>query len=780
MVQAYAQYVLRHRWVIIILCLLLIALAGYGIKYLHFKSDYRMFFSEDNPQLIAYESLQKTYTKDDNVLLVITPADGGVFTSRNLAIAEELTRNLWQTPYSTRVDSIINFQHSYADGDDLTVKDLVANAAQLSDEEIFQIKEYALNEPLLVNRLISPDSRVMGFNVVIQRPGINQDTETREVTRFVREQAHQLRLQYPDLDVRITGSVMMDTAFAEASELDMSTLTPIMLAIIIAVLWFLLKSVWGVLAATVLITLSLVAAIGLAGWLNIAFSPSSIPAPTILLTVVIADTVHILASYYRLLAQGMEKIPSMVDSLKGNFKAIFFTNLATGIGFLSMNFSESPPFRDLGNITAMGVGVAFILSISFLPALVVLLPASKNISLVRSNRIWNGLANNILAHGKKYFFFLSVITAMLIACIPLNTLDDEYVKYFDTSIQFRQDTDYTVDNLTGIYRIDYSLKSNTESGVNDPEFLRKVDAFVEWYRQQPETIHVFAITDILKRLNQNMHGDDPAWYRLPETSEMAAQYLLVFEMSLPYGLDLNDRLDVAKSATRVTASLRSISSQQVIDLERRAQTWLGRYAPELTHSDGTGTTLLFAHIGQRNIVSMIGGVLFAVGLISILLMFVLKSALIGLLSLIPNLIPAGMAFGVWALLVGQVGMASSVVIAMTLGILVDDSVHFLTKYQYAREQMQLSPEDAIRYTFTTVGTALWITSVVLILGFLILALSSFKINQEMGMLTAIIFALGLLADFLLLPPILMFIEKLRACSKSKRSLHIQNATTLPK
>src|SRR5690606_15137734 len=133
---------------------------------------------------------------------------------------------------------------------------------------------------------------------------------------------HQLRLQYPDLDVRITGSVMMDTAFAEASELDMSTLTPIMLAIIIAVLWFLLKSVWGVLAATVLITLSLVAAIGLAGWLNIAFSPSSIPAPTILLTVVIADTVHILASYYRLLAQGMEKIPSMVDSLKGNFKAI--------------------------------------------------------------------------------------------------------------------------------------------------------------------------------------------------------------------------------------------------------------------------------------------------------------------------------------------------------------------------------------------------------------------------------------------------------------------------
>jgi len=780
MVQAYAQYILRQRWLIVVLCLSLTALAGYGIKYLHFKSDYRMFFSEDNPQLMAYESLQKTYTKDDNVLLVITPADGNVFTSRNLAVAEQLTRNLWQTPHSTRIDSVTNFQHSYADGDDLTVKDLVINAAQLSDAEITQVREYALNEPLLVNRLISPDSRVMGFNVVIQRPGVSQDTETRDVTRFVRKQADQLKLQYPDLDIRITGSVMMDTAFAEASELDMRTLTPVMLAVIIVVLWFLLKSAWGVLAATVMITLSLVAAVGLAGWLDIAFSPSSIPAPTILLTLVVANTVHILTSYYKLLAQGKEKVQSMADSLSGNFKAIFFTNLSTAIGFLSMNFSESPPFRDLGNITAMGVGIAFILAISLLPALVVSLPAPKNTFSARSNRLWERLANNILRHGKKYFILLSVLAMVLIACIPLNTLDDEYVKYFDTSVQFRQDTDYTTEHLTGIYRIDYSLKSGAESGINDPVFLGKVDAFVEWYRQQPETIHVFAITDILKRLNQNMHGDDPAWYRLPETSEMAAQYLLVFEMSLPYGLDLNDRIDVAKSATRVTASLHSISSQQVIDLEKRAQSWLDTYAPEFAHSDGTGTTLLFAHIGQRNIVSMIGGVLFAIGLISMLLMFVLKSVSIGSLSLIPNLIPAGMAFGVWALLVGQVGMASSVVIAMTLGILVDDTVHFLSRYQYAREQLNLSPEDAVRYTFITVGAALWITSVVLILGFLILALSSFKINQEMGMLTAIIFALGLLADFLLLPPILMFIEKLRACSANRKALRIQSATTLLK
>ena len=777
MVQTFAHYILRFRWLVIFLSLLLIAIAGYGIQYLQFKSDYRMFFSEENPQLIAYENLQKTYTKDDNVLLVVTPENNNVFTSRNLAISEELTHNLWQTPHSTRVDSITNFQYSHANDDDLIVEDLVNNAQQLSKGNISQIKEYALNEPLLVNRLVSPDASVMGFNIVIQRPGINQNTETNQITAFIRQQANQLKSKYPDLDIRITGSVMMDTAFAESSELDMRTLTPAMLIVIIIVLWLLIKSGWGVLAATTMITLSIVAAVGLAGWMNIAFSPSSIPAPTILLTLAVANAVHILTSYYNSLAHGIEKFQSMVDSIKGNFKAIFFTNLSTAIGFLSMNFSESPPFRDLGNITAMGVGVAFILAISFLPALVVLLPATKNKISINSNKIWEKLADRIMAHGHTYFIFLTIIVMALIACIPMNTLDDEYVKYFNNSVEFRQDTDYTTNNLTGIYRIDYSLKSNIDGGINDPELLRKVDAFVEWYRQQPETIHVFAITDILKRLNQNMHGDDPAWYRLPRSAEMAAQYLLVFEMSLPYGLDLNDRIDVGKSATRVTASLHSISSQQVIDLEKRAQEWLKIHAPELS-SDGTGTTLLFAHIGQRNIVSMIGGILLAIGLISIMLMFVLKSISIGSLSLIPNLIPAGMAFGVWGLLVGQVGMASSVVVAMTLGILVDDTVHFLSKYQYAREHLKLSPENAIRYTFITVGKALWITSVVLVLGFLVLAFSSFKINQEMGMLTSIIFALGLFADFLLLPPILLFIEKLKACSKNKDSLQIEKTQLL--
>ena len=765
MIHRYTGWVVNARWYILILIAGLVVMAGYGIKDLQFKSDYRMFFSDDNPQLTALENLQKTYTRDDNVLLVLTPAKGDVFSPEILTIAQQLTKDLWQTPYSTRVDSLVNFQYSHANGDEVTVEDLVGDITQLTPEDLTRIKLYALQEPLLVNRLVSPNAKVMGFNVVILRPGINQDSETVEVTRYVRKLADSLRAEHPDLDVRITGSILMDTAFAESSELDMRTLTPAMLIIIAVALWFFLRSFWGMVTVLLMMTLAVIATVGMTGWLGIAFSPSSIPAPTILLTLVVANSVHLLTSFYKSVNDGVNPHEAIGNSIAKNFKAIVFCNFTTVIGFLTMNSSESPPFRDLGNITAMGVVITFFLSIVLQPALMAIFPADGR-PRWGSNEGWKKFAHFVINYRHYCLIGMTIAVIALATGIRLNTLDDEYVKYFDPSVEFRRDTDYTSDHLTGIYRIDYSLEKNNGDRISDPDFLQRVDAFVQWYRQQPEVTHVFAVTDIFKRLNQNMHSDDPAWYRLPETAEMSAQFLLLYEMSLPYGLDLNDRINVNKSATRVSVTLHSISSQQVLDLEARAQAWLKVNAPNFARHEGTGITLLFAHIGQRNIASMINGLLLAAVIIALTLIAVLRSATLGLLSLIPNVIPSIMVFGVWGMLVGQIGMASSVVVAMTLGILVDDTVHFLTQYQYARNQKGLLPEAAVEYAFSQIGNALWVTSFILILGFAIFAISSFKINQEMGMLTTLIFAVGLLADFVLLPPILLFIEGFKKSAKA--------------
>jgi len=760
MLESYIRGIIRRRYLVILIILALVAWAGSGTSFLQFKSDYRMFFSQDNPQLVAFEKLQNTYTKNDNVLFVVAPKDGRVFTVDVLAAVEKLSNAAWQIPYSLRVDSITNFQHSQAEGDDLVVENLVRDAANFTQTDIQRVQQIALNEPLLVNRLISPKGHVTGINVIIQLPGKNQNTEVPEVANFARKLANEVRTENPNLDIYITGGIMMDSAFAESSEQDMRVLIPIMFVLLIVVLGLLLRTVSGMLVTTLVISLSIIPALGLAGWLGIDLSPTSVVAPNIILTLAVADCVHIMANFFHGLREGMDKRTAIVESFRINFQPVFLTSLTTAIGFLTMNFSDSPPFRDLGNISAMGVGAAFILTMTLLPALMVILPAKVRAEHTWQERTMTYLAEFVIRQRGVLLWGIMALIIGLVAFIPRNELNDEYVKYFDETIDFRQATDFTTDNLTGIYYIDYSVLAGEPDGINDPAFLSKLDAFANWFRQQPEVLHVFSITDIMKRLNKNMHGDDPTWYRLPETRNLSAQYLLLYEMSLSYGLDLNDRFNLDKSATRMSVILKSISSNEVLALERQAQAWLKDNAPiAMQKTMGTGTTIMFAHIGQRNIHSMLIGTTTALILISLLLVFAMRSLKIGLVSLFPNLVPAAMAFGLWGLLVGQVGLALSVVTAMTLGIVVDATIHFLSKYLRARRENALNATEAVRYAFSTVGTAIWVNSAVLIAGFLVLAFSHFHINSGLGTLTAIVIAFALLTDFLFLPPLLMKIEE---------------------
>jgi predicted RND superfamily exporter protein len=352
---------------------------------------------------------------------------------------------------------------------------------------------------------------------------------------------------------------------------------------------------------------------------------------------------------------------------------------------------------------------------------------------------------------------MTVLTIVMMALIPKNELNDIYVEYFDERIQFRTDSDFVVKNMTGLYFIDYSLDSKKPGGISEPTVLAQINQFSEWLRSQPEVIHVNTIGDTFKRLNRNMHGDDDSWYRLPDNRDLAAQYLLLYEMSLPYGLDLNNQIDIDKKSTRLSVTMKTISTQQVLAFEKRVDAWMEANTP-LIKSVGASPTIMFAHIGMKNIMSMLTGTTVALVLISLILIIALGSVRYGLLSLVPNLVPAGMAFGLWAIVDGEIGLALSVVTAMTLGIVVDDTIHFLSKYIRAHREQDLSAENAVRYAFSTVGVALWVTSLALIAGFLVLSTSSFELNAGMGLLTSIVIAFALLADFLLLPPLLIKLD----------------------
>jgi len=768
-IQTYAQNVIRFRWWIILLSFAATLMIASGGKHLTFDTDYRVFFSDENPELLAFEALQNTYSKEDNILIAVTPQNGNVFTKENLEGIEWLTKQAWQIPYSNRVDSITNYQHTYAEEDDLIVEDLVYKAENLNNKQVDYIKEVALAEPRLINSLINKQGTVAGINVINQFSQQSQ-TETPEAVAFTRELVAEFQQKYPQFDVHISGITFLNNAFNEASMKDMQTLIPIMYLFIFIMLLLLLKSVSSLIGIVFVIAFSIMTAMGMAGWFGIALTPPSASAPTIIMTLAVADSVHFLISMLALMKKGMTKNDAIVESLRINIGPIFLTSITTAIGFLAMNSSDAPPFHDLGNITAMGVMFAFIFSVTFLPAWVSVLPVKVKANQDPDHKdSMMKLADFVIDKQKPLFWGSIAVLVFFAAMIPKMTIDDNFIEYFDESIDFRTDSDYIIDNLTGINMAFYSIESGEAQGVNGPEFLDGVARFQDWLYEQPEVVHVNSISDTLKRLNKNLHADDQAWYKIPGEQDLAAQYLLLYEMSLPYGLDLNNQINVNKSATKVAVTLGDISTTQFIDFNQRAEKWLESNTAEVMHAKGSSTGIMFSNITMRNIEQMMSGSVVALVLISFILLFALRSAKLGVLSLVPNLTPAIAAVGIWAITYGVLGMAASIVFAISIGIVVDDTVHFLSKYLRARREQGLNAEEAIRYAFSTVGQALWVTTIVLIVGFALLSQSSFLVNQQTGILMAITIAAALILDFLFLPTLLIKVDKDKEPKKSEKS-----------
>ncbi|MEM8546647.1 MAG: MMPL family transporter, partial [Pseudomonadota bacterium] len=261
-----------------------------------------------------------------------------------------------------------------------------------------------------------------------------------------------------------------------------------------------------------------------------------------------------------------------------------------------------------------------------------------------------------------------------------------------------------------------------------------------------------------KRLNEDLHDDDPAMRILPERRDQAAQYLLLYEMSLPFGLDLNNQLSFDRSRMRIDVRIGGERTRGIVDLEARAAAWLAAHLPHLA-TPGAGADVSWANIGQRNINAMLTGSILALALITITLIIALRSLSFGLMSLIPNLLPAAIAFGIWGIAVGHINLAAAVVFSMTIGIVVDDTVYLLTKYLHARRVLGHAPEAAMHYAIRTVARALVVTSVTLTAGFLVLATSDFNLNVTSGVMIAIVVSSAVIFDLTMLPSLVIWIDQ---------------------
>ncbi|HIF5632658.1 TPA: efflux RND transporter permease subunit [Vibrio parahaemolyticus] len=748
----------KYSLLVLLATIFLIIVATIGGKNLYFRGDYDIFFDGTNKQLLAFDEIQTTFAKTDNLAIVIAPEDGDIFTPQTLSLIQKITVDAWQVPYSSRVDSIANYQHTEAFDDDLLVEDLLYSEYELTPERISKVKSIALSEPVLKSALVSEKGDVTVVNITVQLPEMDKTAEVEEVVSSINAMIDRYQRAYPDVTFHKAGIIAMNHAFMTAAQDDSSTLVPTMLVVILVFLTIMLRSILSVIATLIVIIGSVMATMGISGWAGMFLSTATVNVPTLIMTLAVADCVHVIATMRQSMKNGFTKAQSIERSIALNFVPILITSVTTAIGFLMMNMSDSPVLRDFGNLSALGVMVACFLSVTLLPALLKLLPIRVKMETSQDQKHVMDRLGDFVVSQRRALLPLSVVVIVVCASlIPLNKVNDESVEYFGQRNEFRQAADFMEERISGMTNISIAIKTNESQGIAAPDFLNTIGEFSSWLRDQPETDHVATLADVYKRLNKNMHGDNEAYYSLPQERELAAQYLLLYEMSLPYGLDLNNQINVDKSSIKMVLTVANLGSVELVDLENRIYQWFAEHAPQY-QVVASSPSLMFAHIGETNMVSMLSTLPITLVLISALLIFALRSVRLGLISLMPNIAPAVIGFGLWALISGEINLGLSVVVTLTLGIVVDDAVHFLSKYQRARREGQTA-EQAVRYAFHTVGRALWITTVVLVAGFSVLAMSSFRLNADMGQLSAIVIFIALVVDFLFLPTLLMLFDK---------------------
>lgn len=754
----YIQFLQTHPKKIITLSVLVTLLLAIGIKNLSITNDFRIYFSKDNPQLAAFENLEQTYGKQDSLYFYLRPKKNDVFQKDVISLIWQLTEKSWYLPYAERVNSLTNYQHTTVSGDDLVTDYLVSDPSNLSADDLHKIRRIVLNEPSLINYLVPRQANVTGIRVQLNLPEDNKKA-TDEAVFAARKLVKQFHRQYPNIEIMLAGSSTAGTTLGEAVQQDLGTLVSWSYIIIIFLLLVLLRSIRGMLLTIALVSFSVIATMGIYGWLGKILTPVAGWVPSIVMTIAVADAIHILISYFHGLRSGKTRQDSIIESMKINANPVFITSITTIIGVLCLNFSDSPPYRDLGNMVALGVLFAYLFTMTFLPATLLMLNIGRSHVNKGANVFMDRFAVKIIANHKPVLLILTVLIVGLISFIPDNELTERWHEYFDETFPLRQAVETINKELTGVHYIRYVIDSHRENGIHEPQYLNLVNNFIDWYRQQDQVAYVSGLTDISKRLNRIVHADEKSFYIIPDNQQLAAQLFLLYEIGLPRELNLDNMVNHNRSASLVTVIIRKTDSEKLLELDKKAQHWLKHNANGFGYSEGSGLDMVFAHINHRNIRSLLKGTLVALLLISFVLIFALRSVRLGLISLVPNLAPAGLAYGTWSLLVGVVDMSASVVICMSLGIVVDDTVHFLSKYRYARINLSQNIETSMRYAFQTVGMALTITTIVLVAGFLVLTASHFSPTWVSGLLLSLTLAYALVGDFLYLPPLLLLLDE---------------------
>lgn len=753
-----SHLIAKFPWLWLIFSLILIGIIVPQLKYLQADFSYRIWFRTTDPLIKTFDEFERRFGNDDTVVILMH-SPSGVFDKESIETIKSITQDMWQVQDIIRVDSLTNYQWTHATGDEIIIEDFIPE--NYSAKDLQARKKIALKHEVIPDYLIDKKANIaIVYAKVRPYPGGSpNDLLLIQNSRKVIEKYQ----GKSDHTFYINGSTAINNTFKEVSESDLSTMIPIVLLLIIIFLIFMFKNISGILIPFSIIITTLICTFGFSAFIGIKFNNMITIIPNIIIAIAIADTVHILVTYFQFRKDGLAYKEAMIKTYEKNISPTFLTSISTSIGFLSFAAADLIPLAHLGILASFGTMLAWILTMTLVGPILALI----NIKLPKATKkeAKNNSALRIARATRLYSFIekfrmpiVITFTALFIGSIWLafqNEVNSNPYTYFSKSVPLRKANDFGLKEMGGVTGPEIILDSGQIDGIKEPIFLRKVQSFQSWLEQENYISRVISMINIIKSMNRSFNGDIQDYYRIPDTKEKIAELLFLYTMSLPQGLDLNDRMTLDNRSLRLTALWSSQDSKRSLaNIEK-----MKNKAKELG-LDATITGKIPIYQGMNDLVvsTFFTSITIAICGITLLLVFVFGSLKIGLMSMLPNIVPLGFGAALMTLLDKPIDVGTALVTSVCLGIVVDDTIHFLSNY-YTHVKNGKTPKEAIIYVLANTGPALIVTTVILMVGFGALAFAKFIPNVNFGILSATVLGIALVVDLIYLPAIILTTTK---------------------
>jgi len=722
----------------------------YGITKIEADYSINAWLYPDNPKIIALRQHESDFGGSDTIDVIIHRKKG-IFTPKIINLIQNITEDLWLIHGVERVQSLSNYNWVESNQDEINVEPFFSRDRQLDPPFLAKRKQQALSDYQLNNVFISSSANLVYIRcfLEVKEKGMPYEKIVSQAEKIIN------KYQGSDHTIRLSGISYINESLSRVSDRDLKLVFPIVILLLSFILFFFFKSTYSILFTFSLIGLTILSTFGITGHFHINFNNILAAMPAVLISVGLADAVHVLIAYrHNILIKSMNTKDAAIESLRKNFIPTILTTITTATGFFSLTLTSIKPIHDLGLLSGIGTIVAWLFTYFFLGPLLQIVRFPP-----RDNQTNEFSFSFLFYFCQKYRLWINTILpafAILMVYFGLqNTVTADPVKYFSEDNIVRKNFNLIQQEFGGSRSIELVFDSNEEDGIKNPTFLKKSEALLEWVQKRDKVINASSLIQILKRLNQTLNGGDPNQYKLANNREEIAEQLFFYTLGLPEGTDLRNQMTDDYRKFKATILWDIEDSQAAINETKVIIDQAKKM--DLNVYEG-GQSPIYNQINQEVVKTFFASISLSLPVIFFIILIFFRDLQISFLSLIPNVFPLSIASGIMYLSGDKVNIGNVIVFSVCLGIAVDDTIHFLANYKIKMNSGE-SNENALLQTMAQTGRALILTTIMLCLGFGMFIFGQFVPNQKFGIYCAIILSLALLADLVLLPSILLSNKK---------------------